>query len=111
VYKVYTEMTRSSAAGTPDEVGALPQQDVGTVPPNPKQANADRLDAAAALESGNSIIESGSLSGNSFVGVAPNYDPEYISVGVKEEVRKRVGQRIRELESAVKRLEGMASHE
>ncbi|OKL59000.1 hypothetical protein UA08_05461 [Talaromyces atroroseus] len=111
VYKVYTEMTRSSAAGTLEEVGALPQQDAETVSPNPKQANADRLDAASALNAGNPIVESGSLSGNSFVGVAPNYDPEYVSVGVKEEVRKRVGQRIRELESAVRRLEEMASHE
>lgn len=51
------------------------------------------------------------LSGSTFVGVAPNYDPEYIRVEVKEEVKKRVGQRIRELKSAVERLEQMASHE
>lgn len=101
-------MTRSSAAGTPRTATTATQE---TVSPNARQANADRLDAAAALGGGNPIVASEPLSGSTFVGVAPNYDPEYIRVEVKEEVKKRVGQRIRELKSAVERLEQMASHE
>lgn len=105
VYKVYTEMTRAPAAGTPETT----QEE--TVSPNASQANADRLDAGAAVDAGNPMMQSESLSGDSLVGVTPNYDPEYISVEVKEEVKRRVGQRIRELQSAVERLEQMASHE
>ncbi|EED24060.1 hypothetical protein TSTA_074380 [Talaromyces stipitatus ATCC 10500] len=112
VYKVYTEMTRSSSAGGPDLVSPLSQNEQSTTP-NAQQANADRLDANAAKEASNPILDGTgeALSGNSYVGITPNYDPEYISVEVKEEVKERVGQRIRELKSAVERLEEMASHE
>ena len=103
-------MTRASAAGTPGEAGGVPQQDAPTASPNPTQANADRLDGGGSSSS-NPIIEEGVVSGSTVAGVAPNYDPEYVPVAVKEEVKKRVGQRIRELESALKRLEDMASHE
>ncbi|GAD96613.1 predicted protein [Paecilomyces variotii No. 5] len=40
--------------------------------------------------------------------IAPNYDPESIPVEVREEVKRRVGQRIRELQSAVDALEEKA---
>ncbi|KAL1875019.1 hypothetical protein Plec18167_005687 [Paecilomyces lecythidis] len=40
--------------------------------------------------------------------VAPNYNPESIPVEVREEVKRRVGQRIRELQSAVDALEEKA---
>ncbi|CRG85134.1 hypothetical protein PISL3812_02262 [Talaromyces islandicus] len=41
----------------------------------------------------------------------PNFDPESVTAEVREEVKKRVGQRIRELRSGVERLEDMAGHE
>lgn len=40
--------------------------------------------------------------------MAPNYNPESIPVEVREEVKRRVGQRIRELQSAVDALEEKA---
>lgn len=104
-------MTRASAATSS---GPPPQENEAALAPNEQQANADRLDAgvAAAVGGANPILDANeALSGNSYVGAAPNYDPEYISVDVKEEVKKRVGQRVRELKSAVERLEEMASHE
>lgn len=41
----------------------------------------------------------------------PNFNPESVTAEVREEVKKRVGQRIRELRSGVERLEDMAGHE
>jgi hypothetical protein len=41
----------------------------------------------------------------------PNFDPDSVTPEVREEVKKRVGQRIRELRSGVDRLEAMAGHE
>ncbi|KUL91236.1 hypothetical protein ZTR_01551 [Talaromyces verruculosus] len=106
VYNVYTDMTRSPASTSSEPP---PQENEAALSPNAQQANADRLDAGARA---NPILDANeALSGNSYVGIAPNYDPEYISVDVKEEVKKRVGQRVRELKSAVERLEEMASHE
>jgi hypothetical protein len=99
-------MTRSPASTSSEPA---PQENEAALAPNAQQANADRLDAGARA---NPILDANeALSGNSYVGIAPNYDPEYISVDVKEEVKKRVGQRVRELKSAVERLEEMASHE
>ena len=99
-------MTRSPASTSSEPP---PQENEAALSPNAQQANADRLDAGARV---NPILDANeALSGNSYVGIAPNYDPEYISVDVKEEVKKRVGQRVRELKSAVERLEEMASHE
>lgn len=107
VYNVYTDMTRAPASTSSEPP---PKENEATFAPNPQQANADRLDAGA--RGANSIFNVNEpLSGDSYVGVAPNYDPEYISVEVKEEVKRRVGQRVRELKSAVERLEDMASHE
>lgn len=37
--------------------------------------------------------------------IVPNYDPEIVPGEVREEVKKRVGQRVRELQIAVKTLE------
>jgi hypothetical protein len=110
VYNIYTDMTRSSAATGSEPP---PQENEAALAPNAQQANADRLDAGAtAATSANPILDANeALSGNSYVGIAPNYDPEYIGVDVKEEVKKRVGQRVRELKSAVERLEEMATHE
>lgn len=114
VYNVYTDMTRSPASTSSEPP---PQENEAALTPNAQQANADRLDAgakaaAAAAVGANPILDANEgLSGNSYVGIAPNYDPEYISVDAKEEVKKRVGQRVRELKSAVERLEEMASHE
>jgi hypothetical protein len=45
------------------------------------------------------------------MGEEPNFDPESVTAEVREEVKKRVGQRIRELRSGVERLEDMAGHE
>lgn len=107
-------MTRSPASTSSEPP---PQENEAALTPNAQQANADRLDAgakaaAAAAVGANPILDANEgLSGNSYVGIAPNYDPEYISVDAKEEVKKRVGQRVRELKSAVERLEEMASHE
>lgn len=104
-------MTRSPASTSSEPP---PQENEAALAPNAQQANADRLDAGAKAEAAgaNPILDANeALSGNSYVGIAPNYDPEYISVDVKEEVKKRVGQRVRELKSAVERLEEMASHE
>lgn len=104
-------MARSPASTSAE---SPPQQNEAALAPNAQRANADRLDAAAtaAATDLNPILDvNDALSGDSYIGVAPNYDPEYISVDVKEEVKKRVGQRVRELKSAVERLENMATHE
>lgn len=106
VYNVYTDMTRSPASTSSE---SPPEGNETPISPNAQQANADRLEAGANTSP---LLDANeALSGNSYVGIAPNYDPEYISVEVKEEVKKRVGQRVRELKSAVERLEEMASHE
>lgn len=41
----------------------------------------------------------------------PNFDPESVTPAIRGEVKKRVGQRIRELRAGVERLEDMAGHE
>lgn len=104
-------MARSPASTSAE---SPPHENEAALAPNAQQANADRLDAGAtaAATDANPILDvNEALSGDSYVGIAPNYDPEYISVDVKEEVKKRVGQRVRELKSAVERLEEMATHE
>ncbi|QGA15491.1 hypothetical protein EYB26_003149 [Talaromyces marneffei] len=110
VYNVYTDMTRASAA---TGSGSPPQEYEAALAPNAEQTNADRLDAGATAAAGaNPILDvNEALSGNSYVRIAPTFNPEYISVEVKEEVKKRVGQKVRELKSAVERLEEMAGHE
>jgi hypothetical protein len=47
---------------------------------------------------------------NNTIVVEYNFDPESIGPDVKEGVKKRVGQRIRELVSAVEALEERARH-
>lgn len=45
------------------------------------------------------------------VGEEPTFDPESVMPEIREQVKKRVGQRIRELRAGVQRLDDMAGHE
>jgi hypothetical protein len=112
VYTLYTEMTTSSASDTP---AALRGGDTAPVPKEPVMQNAaDQIEAGRSdpTLSGDPASGPPMFGGSqSVVGITPNYNPEEIQPRVKEEVKRRVGQRLRELQQAVETLEEMAQHE
>lgn len=109
VYTLYTEMTTSSAPDTPAKV---PEGEVAPVPKepvaqNPAEAIAQgRTDPLLSGDPAAGPPMQGQAEG--VVGIAPNYNPEEIKPEVREEVKRRVGQRIRELQNAVAALEERA---
>ncbi|KAL1992322.1 hypothetical protein VTN49DRAFT_4354 [Thermomyces lanuginosus] len=112
VYTLYTEMTTSSASDTPAGVES------GESAPAPKEPVLQN--AAEQIQAGRSdpLVSGDPASGAPMFGepatvmnVTPNYNPEEIDPAVKEEVKRRIGQRIRELQAAVENLEETARNE
>lgn len=112
VYTLYTEMTTSSASDTP---AGTQGGESAPVPKEPVLQN-----AAEQIQAGRSdpLVSGDPASGAPMFGepatvmnVTPNYNPEEIDPAVKEEVKRRIGQRIRELQAAVENLEEQARNE
>lgn len=122
VYTLYTCMTTSSAPDTPAAVQVPETSDVkdavkvAPVPKEPVRQNADENLAQGRTDplttgdpaAGPPFRDRGKQDTGSVVGIAPNYDPETIPAEVREEVKRRVGQRVRELQNAVAALEERA---
>lgn len=118
VYTLYTEMATCSAPDTPAAV-RVPEGGATTAPV-PKEPVAQNAAENLAQDNKTDPLTTGDpatgppLKGEdtaSVVGITPNYNPEEISAEVREEVKRRVGQRVRELKNAVEALEESASSE
>ncbi|KAL1966535.1 hypothetical protein VTN77DRAFT_4457 [Rasamsonia byssochlamydoides] len=112
VYTLYTEMTTSSAPDTPAKVfeGETAPVPMEPVLQNPQDRIAEgRTDPLLSGDPAAGPPMQGEAEGMDRI--APNYDPEDIQPEVREEVKRRVGQRIRELQNAVAALEERARAE
>jgi hypothetical protein len=102
-------MTTASASDTPAQLreGDTAPNPTEPVLQNPQESIAEgRTDPLLSGDPAAGPPMQGEAAG--VVGIVPNYDPELIQPEVKEEVKRRVGQRIRELQNAVQALEEAA---